>query len=180
MKQNFGASIAVGKPIITSIWDTECSDKEGNLKWTDHSSNVVTLEGLNALLDIMFLTGTQITDWYVLITEDGDSATSASTYAVPVFTECEEYTGDRIPYVGVRTAQTITNALSKAVFTMGVAGTKDLLGGALVGGGTTPETVGDVAGGGTLYCSVDFAELYPVIPGDYVSITITLTAAEVA
>jgi hypothetical protein len=181
MKNGFGASIAVGKPIITSIWDTECRDKDGNLKWVDHSHNVVTTEGLAKLLDVMFLHGTQIVDddWYVLITESGSSATDASTYAVPIFTECIEYTGDRIHYVGARTSLTISNVLNKAVFTMGAGGTKNLLGGALVGGGSAAATVGDVAGGGTLYCSVDFAALYPTVPGDYVSITITLTASEV-
>jgi hypothetical protein len=182
MKNGFGASITVGKPIITSVWDTVCTDKFGNLKWCDHSHNVVTNQGLQKLLDVMFLSGTQILndDWYVLVTEHTHvNVLATSTYAVPVFTECVEYTGNRKLYVGVRTGQEISNVTSKAVFVMGASGTKDLRGGALVGGGSAAATVGDTAGGGTLYCSVDFAALYPVVPGDYVSIVITLTAAEI-
>lgn len=183
MKSKFGAAIDVEikkRLSINSIWDVECRDKDGNLKWHEVRENLVTNQGLQTLLDVMFLAGTQIVvaDWLVALTEDGDSATSASTYAVPVYTECTAYAGNRKAYVGVRASQTITNNASKAVFTMNA--TKSLLGGALVGGAAAElDTPGDVAGANCiLYCSIDFTALKPVVNTDVVSITITLTAAD--
>ena len=183
MKSRLGATIDVEikkRPIIKSIWDVECRDKDGNLKWQETCENLVTNQGLQTLLDVMFLAGTQIVvaDWVVGLTESGSSATSASTYAVPVYTECLSYAGNRKGYVGVRSAQTITNNASKAVFTMNAA--KNLLGGFLVGGAAAGlDTPGDTAGANCkLYCSVDFTELKPVVNTDVVSITIILTAAD--
>ena len=186
-KTGFGASISVEvvkgvkqNALVRSIWNFECHDKDGNLKWQEKVSNIVTNEGLAKLLNVMFMGGTQILDddWYVAITEDGSSATSASTYAVPIVSECTGYNELTRPiYVGSQTNQQVDNISNKAVFTM--SDPYDLLGGILVGGGTDGDVKGDAAGGGTLYCSVDFAELKPVVATDVVSIAITLTAADI-
>mgnify|MGYP001360965514 CR=1 FL=1 len=183
MKTGFGSSIGIEvkrRPIIQSIWDVVCEDRNGKEKWHEVCKNLVTNQGLQTLLDVMFLAGTQIVvaDWLVALTEDGASATSASTYAVPVYTECTAYAGNRKAYVGVRSAQTITNNASKAVFVINA--TKSLLGGALVGGAAAGlDTPGNTAGANCkLYCSIDFSALKPVVDTDTVSITITLTAAD--
>ena len=182
MKNLLGAQIAfdVRHPIIKSTWDIACHDKDGNEKWKERLENLVTTEGLEALLDVMFLGGTQIAaaHWYVVLTESGSSATSESTYAVPIYTECTTYTQSNRPtYVGSRTNLQIDNIASKVVFTM--SSPKNLLGGALIGGGSSgANTKGDTASSGAkLYCSVDFDELKPVVAMDIVSIAITLTAA---
>jgi hypothetical protein len=184
-KTGCGASIEVevqkrNRVGINSIWDVVCHDKDGKEKWHEVRENLVTNQGLQTLLDVMFLAGTQIVvaDWLVALTESGSSATASSTYAVPVYTECTSYTGNRKAYVGVRSAQTITNNASKAVFTINA--TKSLLGGALVGGAAAGlDTPGNTAGAGCiLYCSIDFSALKPVVDTDVVSITITLTAAD--
>lgn len=181
---HFGARIEAEvikrRPLIKSVWDVVCHDKNGNEKWREKRDNIVTDQGLEELLDIMFLGGTQIVaaDWLVGLIEDGDSPTAASTYAVPVYTECTSYAGSRKAYTGVRSDQTITNNASKAVFTMNA--TKDLIGGMLVGGAAAGlETPGDTAGAGCmLYCAVEFTDTKSVVNTDVVSITIALTAAD--
>jgi hypothetical protein len=171
------------KPIIKSVWDVVCTGEDGKQKWSEQRENVVTDQGLQYLLDVAFLHGTQIVDddWYVALIEDGDSPTDASTYAVPVYTETVAYDvpagPKRVGYVGVRSDLTITNTASKAAFT--ISATKDLLGAALVGGAAADaDTPGDVAStGAKLYCAVEFSELKPVVDNDIVTIMITLQAA---
>ena len=181
-KSGLGAKIDVEikkhTPIIKSVWDVICTDKFGVEKWKKHQENIVTDQGLAALLDIMFLDATKISSWYVALLEAGSSADSASTYAVPKYTECTTYTeGIRPTYVGVRSSLEITNNASKAVFTMNSA--KSLIGGSLVGGGTDGSTVGNKLGGGTLYCSIDFDEPGSAVETDIISIAITLVAADI-
>jgi hypothetical protein len=177
-----GAKISVEvkrRPIVKSIWNWICQDKDGNFKWSVDVENVVTDEGLESILDVVFMSGTQITAWYVALIEDGSSPTSASTYAVPVYTECVDVTNATRPtFDGVQTDQQVDNIVSKAVFTMDA--TVDLIGGALVGGGTDADVLGDTAGGGTLYCAVEFGTPISVVATDVVSIAITITAVESA
>ena len=102
-KTGMGASIGVdikkakgernGKIGVRSIWETTITDKDGNIKSFSRDENLVTNQGLAALLDVMFMGGDQITDWYVLLTDgSGDSPTTSSTYAVPIFTEMSDIT----------------------------------------------------------------------------------------
>jgi hypothetical protein len=182
-KSGCGAKIEVEvkrRPIIKSIWDIVCTDKDGKEKWREVRENLVTNQGLQSLLDIMFLAGTQIVvaDWVVALTESGASPTASSTYAVPIYTECVSYAGNRKAYTGVRSGQEITNNAAKAVFTINA--TKNLLGGALVGGAAAGlDTPGDTAGAGCiLYCAINFSALKPVVNADVVSITIVLIAAD--
>jgi len=167
------------KAIVSSVWGFECFDKNGNLKWTEEQHNLCTDEGLNALLDIMFHASTQITTWYVVIFEDDYTPLSTNTYAVPGYTESSAYTeATRPEFVeAAASGKVLSNALSKASFTMNA--TKTIYGGALVGGGTAASTISDVAGGGTLYCSVAFSEGKSVDATDVLKVKITLTGADV-
>jgi len=111
----------------------------------------------------------------VLIYEDDVTPTTATTYAVPVFTECTAYSeANRQAYVeAAASSQSITNSANKA--TMTINATKTIYGAALVGGGTDGNTKGDVAGGGYMYCASKFSEAKPVENGDTIKITITIT-----
>lgn len=46
-------------------YTTECYDKDGNLKWSDYITNVVTDQGRNHMLGVQFKSTTQVTAWYV-------------------------------------------------------------------------------------------------------------------
>lgn len=156
----------------------EVFDKKGKLISREEIKNIMTDEGLDATLDILLHASTQIDPWYCVIFESDTTPTGAETYAVPVYTELQAYDeGTRPEYVeAASSGQSITNSANKAVFTINA--TKTLYGAALVGNGSTPSTKGDVAGGGTLLCCGKFAVSQPVISGNIVNLTYTITAAD--
>jgi len=125
----------VEKAIIKTVWDFECFDKHGNLKWRDvQRPNIVTTEALNALLNVMIHGYAQLTKWYLFPVESNTTAVATMTYAVPTFTECIAYEQtSRVLFNGnVSTAKSISNTDNKAIFTMNAE--KTLYGAALVGG----------------------------------------------
>lgn len=166
------------RALIKSTWDWECYGKDGTLKWTDHNHNLVTNEGLNALLDIMFHGSTQITTWYIALFESDSTPAAGNTYASPGVTECTAYDeANRVAFVeAAASSQSITNSANKASFTINAS--KTIYGAMLVGGGTGADTKGDTAGGGTLYCSSRFTSSKAVEDDDVLKVTVTLTAAD--
>jgi hypothetical protein len=156
----------------------ECHDKDGNLKWVEDAHNIVTNEGLDAILDIMFHGSTQITTWYCLLFETDTTPAAGTTYATPVFTECEAYDEATRPEYeeAAASSQSTTNSANKAEFTMNAS--KTLYGAAIVGGGTHGNTKGDAAGGGTLFCAAKFGSSRSVVDDDVVQLTYTIGAAD--
>jgi hypothetical protein len=168
--------------MIASRWDFECYDKDGNLKWQElDRPNVVTTEGLNYLLEVMFRHGLQIqdNDWFITAIETDTTAAITQTYAVPVYTEWDGYTeAARQLYVpAAASGGAVTNTASKAIFT--ASEDKTLYGGALVGGGSAASTWKDTAGGGILFCYSKFSSSKAVESGDTFKITCAIQAADV-
>lgn len=182
-KDIMGASVESQREILLraiagSRWNFECYDKYGNLKWAElDRPNIITNEGLNAWLDIMFHEATQIATWYIFPVETDTTAAATMTYAVPVFTEWDGYSeATRQAFVeAAASSQSITNSASKAVYTS--SETKTLYGGALVGGGTAADTKNDTAGGGTLFCYSKFSAGKPVESTDTFKIYCTISIA---
>jgi hypothetical protein len=162
---------------VTSKWDWEhwrggkCIDT-----WSER--NIVTNEGLNAILDIMFHASTQITVWAVALFEDNYTPIASNTYAAPGYTESDAYDeADRPDFVeAAASSQSITNSASKAEFT--IDATKTIYGASLVGGGTDYNTKSDTAGGGTLFCSSKFSSAKSVVDNDVLKVTITISASD--
>jgi len=163
---------------VKTVWDFECFDKDGNLKWQElNRPNMIVTEGLNNLLDAYLNAATQITAWYVIPVETDTTAALTMTYAVPVFTESQAYTeANRQAFdPAAASGGVMTNAASKAVFTINA--TKTMYGAALVGGGGAASTKADTAGGGTLFCYSKFASGKSVESTDSLSISISVTIA---
>ena len=166
------------RAIAGSRWNFECYYKYGNLKWAElDRPNIITNEGLNAWLNIMFHGATQIATWYIFPVETDTTAAVTMTYAVPVFTEWDGYSeATRQAFVeAAASSQSITNSASKAVYTS--SETKTLYGGALVGGGTAADTKNDTTGGGTLFCYSKFSAGKPVENTDTFKIYCTISIA---
>jgi hypothetical protein len=164
------------KAIAGSRWNFECYDKDGNLKWAElDRPNIITTEGFNAWLNIMFNGATQITTWYIIPVETDTTAAAGMTYAVPVFTEWDGYSElTRQEFVEAEsTTKSITNSANKATYTS--TEDKTLYGGALVGGGTDADTINDTEGGGTLFCYSKFSSGKPVENTDTFKIYCTIT-----
>jgi hypothetical protein len=168
----------VSVPTPRAKWNIECFTKDGKLKWAEYERrNLVTNQGKNANLNIMFHGATQIATWYFVLFENDYTPLVADTYAVPGYTETTAYTeATRPEFVeSASTAQSLDNSASKATFTFNA--TKTIYGGGLVGGGTAATTKGNVAGGGTLYSAAKFAESKSVVSTDILKVWVTLTAS---
>lgn len=141
------------------------------------SQNIVTLEGKDALNNIMFHAATQITAWFVTIFNTNTTCVNTMTYAVPVYTESSDYTeATRLAWVeAASSGQVITNTASRAVFTMN--GTTTIYGCGLVGGGSAATTKGDTAGGGTLYSASKFDVAKSVVATNVLSVGVSITQA---
>jgi hypothetical protein len=159
-------------------FEVECHDKDGKFKWREDIHNIITNEGLDAILNIMLHAATQITTWYCALVETDTAPAAGMTYAVPVYTESTAYDeATRPAYVGAAASgQSITNSANKAVFT--ISGTKTMYGAALVGGGSAATTKADAAGGGTLLCYAKFGTARAVVDDDVINLSYTLSAAD--
>lgn len=144
--------------------------------------NLIVNEGKDKLLDVMFHGVTQITTWYILLIDGSDSPTVAAgdTYAqingTNGWNEFDDYdeTTRQEWTEGAAASQSITNA-SPVVFTINASGS--VFGLALVGGGSTPSTKNDAAGGGTLWNAVAFTGgTVSVADDDQLKVTYTVNA----
>ena len=146
---------ATGKYVV------ECFDKDGNLKWTAESKNLVVNVGLQYMAGVA-LTGTaQVTTWYIGLYGAGASNSPAAgdTMASHAgWTEVTDYSeANRVTatFAAATNANpsVVTNSANKATFTMN--------GTAVVGGAflTSDNTKGGTAG--TLFSAADFQA-----PGD--------------
>jgi hypothetical protein len=168
--------------LIYSRWNFECYDAQGNLKWAEYDRpNIITNQGLDFILNVMFHGTTNVTKWYLAIVESNTEAAATMTYAVPVYTECTAYSGGARPEFNEAAAssQAITNSANKASYTM--TGAKTLYGAALVGGGTgvdtaaIPGNTGDATG--VLMCYSKFSSSKAVEDTDVFKTWCTITAA---
>jgi hypothetical protein len=155
--------------------------RNGELLATYEVPNLVTNEGKNKMLNVMFHNVTQISTWYLLLIDGSGSPTPAAgdTYAQinasngwDEFTSYDEATRQEWTE-GSSTTQNITNA-SPVVFTISATG--DVYGLALVGGGTSASTKSDAAGGGTLWNAAAFnSGTTPVLDNDQLKVTYSVS-----
>lgn len=159
---------------VRSVWNFECYDKNGKLKWEDRDRpNIVTNEGLDDMLSVYLDNDTQSATWYVGLVNTNTVAAATMTYAVPVFTEDVDYDElVRQTFTGVVSSQAITNSASKAIFTITTGG-QTLYGAFLA----NVNTKGDTAGGGVLFCYALFSSGKAVEAGDTFKAYSTITAA---
>jgi len=158
-------------------WNLECYDRFGILKWKSlNNPNLVTNEGKNHALNVLFHGTTAISPWYFFLFEDDYTPLVTNTYAVPGCTETTSYDeATRLAFVeSAASGQSMSNLASKAVFTFNAG--KTIYGGGLLGGGTGAADKADTAGGGVLYSSAKFTESKPVVSTDVLKVWITLTA----
>jgi hypothetical protein len=144
--------------------------------------NLITNQGKNKLLDVMFHAVTQITTWYLLLIDGAGAPVVAAgdTYAqingTNGWDEWDDYDeATRQEWTeGAAASQTITNA-TPIVFTISAGGS--VYGLALVGGGTAPSTKNDAAGGGTLWNGAQFSSgSVSVLDNDQLKVTYTVSA----
>ena len=163
----------------TGVYHVECRDKDGNLKWSADTKNLVVNAGLAYMAGTALTSVTQITTWYIGLYGAGASNTPAATDTMSShigWTEVTAYsnaTRVAATFVTATTANpsVVTNSASPAVFNINGTTT---VGGAFL-------TSGSAKGGttGTLFSAADFSSPgdRSVVSGDIISVTYTFSLA---
>jgi len=163
----------------TGVYYVECHDKDGNLKWTVESKNLVVNAGLQYMAGSALTSVTQITTWYLGLYGAGASNTPAAgdTMASHAgWTEVTTYSNANRVTATLATATTanpsvVTNSASPAAFNINGSAT---VGGAFL---TSNNTKGGTTG--TLFSAADFGSPgdRSVVNGDTLSVTYTFSLA---
>ena len=163
----------------TGLFEIKCHDKDGNLKWSAESKNLVVNAGLAYMAGSALTSVTQITTWYLGLYGAGASNTPAAgdTMASHAgWTEVTDYSNaNRVTatFVTATTADpsVVTNTASPAVFNINGTTT---VGGAFL---TSENTKGGTTG--TLFSAADFGSPgdRSVVNSDTLSVTYTFSLA---
>ena len=163
----------------TGVYHVECRDKDGNLKWSADTKNLVVNAGLAYMAGTALTSVAQITTWYIGLYGSGASNTPAAGDTMSShagWTEVTAYsnaTRVAATFVTATTANpsVVTNSASPAVFNINGTTT---VGGAFL-------TSGSAKGGttGTLFSAADFSSPgdRSVVSGDIISVTYTFSLA---
>jgi hypothetical protein len=160
---------------VYSTWVLQHLDKNGNLKNQVDVHNLVTTQGKNFLLNVMFHGTTALDPWYVVLWTGAHTPVIGDTYAVPGYTELNtEYDEATRPiYVeSAASAGIMSNAASRSVFTW--ASPMPLNGISLVGGSNVKGNTAE--GTGILFCSARFGIEVTPAHEDIINVLGTLTA----
>ena len=163
----------------TGVYHVECRDKDGNLKWSAESKNLVVNVGLQYMAGTALTSVTQITTWYLGLYGSGatNSPAAGNTMAShSSWTEVTDYSNANRVTATFATATTaspsvVTNTASPAVFNINGTTT---VGGAFL---TSDNTKGGSTG--TLFSAADFGSPgdRSVVSGDTLSVTYTFSLA---
>lgn len=156
---------------LATLYEVECY-RYGRLVWEDSFHNLVVTQGKNLLLDVMFRIGGAANAWFIGL------VSSASFTAYNVTDTAASHSGwlestvysnaTRPAYVaGVAALATMSNVLSRALFTINATGT-------IQGAFLTNSSVKG-GGAGSLYGVGSFFAPRTVVIGDILSVKITLT-----
>ena len=163
----------------TGKYHVECRDKDGHLKWTAESKNLVVNAGLAYMAGTALTSVAQITTWYLGLYGAAASNTPAAgdTMSSHVgWTEIVPYSNaNRVTatFVTATTANpsVVTNTASPAIFNIDDTAT---VGGAFL---TSSNTKSGTTG--TLFSAADFGSPgdRSVVSGDTLSVTYTFSLA---
>ena len=163
----------------TGVYHVECRDKDGNLKWSADTKNLVVNAGLAYMAGTALTSVAQITTWYIGLYGAGASNTPAAGDTMSShagWTEVVAYsnaTRVAATFVTATTANpsVVTNAASPATFNINATST---VGGAFLTSDSTKS-----GSTGTLFSAADFSSPgdRSVVSGDIISVTYTFSLA---
>lgn len=157
-----------GRFLVQHVRNGEVIDEE-DLK------NLVVNEGLNHILDVVLHGSSQVTTWYLGLFEGNYTPVATVTAATitAASTECTAYDeSTRVAYdEAAASGQSITNAASKATFTMNAS--KTVYGAFLVSASAKLATTG------VLLSAARFGSSKAVVDDDQLLLTYTFNASSV-
>lgn len=165
------------KKALENYYEIECRDKNGNLKWVEKFTNLVTTEGLNDSLDKHLKGSNYTAAWYLGLTGATPVFAAADTMASHAgWTEVTDYEAEARAALAFGTVSggSVNNSTSKAGFKITEDDT-DIGGAFIVSDNTKSGTSGILYGGGA------FAGGNKRLgDGDTIDVTVTCTAAQAA
>lgn len=156
-------------------WEVICCGKNGAFKWREVVENLVTNEGLNHELAVVFKATAASTTWAVGLKGAGAVA-AADTHATHAgWSELTAYSEAARPTwtTGTVSGQSLSNTASPARFTASGAMT---VAGIFLANNTTK---GSVAAGSVLYAAGDFAAARTLASGDTLDASYTVSKTAV-
>ena len=163
----------------TGLFEIKCHDKDGNLKWSAESKNLVVNVGLQYMAGSALTSVTQITSWFIGLYGAGASNTPAAADTMSShagWTEVVDYsnaTRVAATFVTATAANpsVVTNSASPATFN--INGTTTVGGAFLTSGSAKSGTAG------TLFSAADFGAPgdRSVVSSDTLSVTYTFSLA---
>lgn len=160
-------------------FDVVCIGADGEEKWRDHASNVVTLEGKTLNLNVFFGATAKPSNWYIILANAGTKAAADTAASHAGWTEYQNYSNATRHGLTFGAATTVSTTGAQVTNTGGTAVAASIsgAGGTVAGAGViTDNTKGGTAG--TLYNIADFTGgSKAVASGDTLNITITLSFA---
>ena len=159
---------------IGGVFHVECIRPDGSVRWVEEAHNLVTDEGLQHLLDILFVSATsQVDPWYVGLLAATPSPAANWNAASVGSADFVAYTESALQaFVDVRSSQSVGNAASKASFAIN-ADTSS------IGGAFLISTSAKATPAGTVLCAVAFTGGNKAADsGDTLNVTYTFSAAD--
>jgi hypothetical protein len=157
------------------IWKAVAHDPYGQIKWEDTIFNDVVNEGLNRLLDVCLSGGTQITSWYIGLTDGTPSVAAGDTMSSHAgWVEVTAYDeANRVAWTdGGVSSQSVDNSGTPAQFTISTNSTT-------VGGAFLCESNSKGGTSGELYAAGAFTAGDKLLDdNDTITVTATFTMAD--
>lgn len=168
-----GSGLA-GRGRVKGRYEFECRDASGRLKWRDTIENIVVNTGLDYLLDVALSGGSQLSSWFVGLTDGTPTVAAGDTMSTHAgwseVTAYSEATRQAWTDGGV-SSQSVDNSASKASFSVNGSAT---VGGAFLASDNTKSGTT-----GTLYSVGAFSGGdRAVVNGDTLLVTATFTMAD--
>lgn len=160
---------------LGGVFEVVCRRPDGSIRWQDTAKNLVTTEGLNHILDVLFAGDTQINPWYVGLLGATPSPAAGWTKTEVGGADFVDYDEATLPaYVDARTNQTVSNTASKASFTISTDGSS--IGGAYLASAETKAVAGGAA---EILCAAAFTGGNKAADdNDTLEVTYTFSAAD--
>ncbi len=157
-----------GAPFFT--YDVECIDGDGNLRWRETVTNLVTNEGRTDLVNKYFKGSAYTAAFYLGLKGAGAVANTDTAASHAAWTEANPYTGNRTQLAFGAPSGTTTVSATATV----VAYTTTVVGPITVAGAFVQTTATGATG--VLYSAADFSAARTVYQNDVLNVTLTVSA----
>jgi hypothetical protein len=102
------------------IFTVTCYDKNGNIKWKEETHNLVVNEGLDHILEVIFIGGSAYSNFYIGLVSSNPVISAGDTLASHSgWSEISDYSeGQRQEFVETRSGETVDNTANLATFSI--------------------------------------------------------------